>query len=131
VKIANQRFTSIKNDFCLVFEKQGEITEVAEDTNILSVGYSFLGLNEVKDMDKPRAIDIIGVVLRVDDVASCMLRSGVAKDKRMVTICDESNLTIQACFWGETTHLFDNCTDHPVIAIKNVRVVEFLGRSLN
>lgn len=34
VKIANQRFTSIKNDFCLVFDRQAEIVEVPEDASI-------------------------------------------------------------------------------------------------
>jgi replication factor A1 len=31
VKMANQKYTSIKNDFCIVFDRNSEIKEVADD----------------------------------------------------------------------------------------------------
>ena len=34
VKMANKRFTSIKNDFCIVFEKNAQIIEVEDDLSI-------------------------------------------------------------------------------------------------
>lgn len=34
VKMANKRFTSIKNDFCIVFEKNTQISEVVDDGSI-------------------------------------------------------------------------------------------------
>ena len=34
VKLANQRFATVKNDFCLVFDRQAEIKEVADDDSI-------------------------------------------------------------------------------------------------
>lgn len=34
VKMANKRFTSIKNDFCIVFEKNAQIVEVEDDGSI-------------------------------------------------------------------------------------------------
>ena len=49
----------------------------------------------------------------------------------MISICDESGLVIQACFWAEQAHAFDNLPDNPVIATKNIRVVEYGGRTLN
>ena len=53
------------------------------------------------------------------------------KDKRMVSITDESGYVIQACFWQEQAHAFDSLPDFPVIAVKNIRVVEYGGRTLN
>ena len=35
VKMANKRFTSVNNDFCLVFEKTATIVEVEDDGTIL------------------------------------------------------------------------------------------------
>lgn len=102
-----------------------------DDGSIQSKGFSFLSLTDIKEMDKPRAVDLIGVVVKVEEMATIMLRSGVAKDKRMVHIADESGMTIQACFWSDMAHSLDNICDNPVIAIKNIRVVEFHGRSLN
>ena len=66
VKIANQRFTSIKNDFCLVFDKQGDITEVPDDESIKAKGFSFLNLTEIKALERTRAVDVIGIVCKVD-----------------------------------------------------------------
>jgi hypothetical protein len=34
VKMANKKFTSIKNDFCIVFEKNAQIIEVEDDLSI-------------------------------------------------------------------------------------------------
>lgn len=34
VKMANKRFTSVKNDFCIVFEKNASICEVEDDGSI-------------------------------------------------------------------------------------------------
>lgn len=47
VKIANQRFSSIKNDFCLVFDRNAEITEVPNDESIKEKGYCFTNLDEL------------------------------------------------------------------------------------
>lgn len=34
VKIANQKYTSIKNDYCIVFDRNSEITQAEDDTKI-------------------------------------------------------------------------------------------------
>lgn len=34
VKMANQKYTSIKNDYSIVFDKQSEIEEVDDDASI-------------------------------------------------------------------------------------------------
>jgi len=68
VKLSNQRYTSIKNDFCLVFDKQGEIVEIPEDESIKYKGFSFLNMLEIKALDKTRAIDVIGVVCAVEPI---------------------------------------------------------------
>ena len=47
VKLANQRFATVKNDFCLVFDKNAEITEVPDDTSIKEKGYNFTTLADI------------------------------------------------------------------------------------
>jgi len=34
VKIANKKYTSIKNDFCITFDKNSEIEEIDDDNKI-------------------------------------------------------------------------------------------------
>ena len=41
VKMANKRFTSIKNDFCIVFEKTAQIIEVEDDNTIALRAFEF------------------------------------------------------------------------------------------
>ena len=48
VKIANKRFTSIKNDFTIIFGNETEIKECGEDQAILKNGFCFTKLDDIK-----------------------------------------------------------------------------------
>ena len=39
--MANRRFTSIKNDVCIVFEKNAQINEVEDDGSIAAQAFDF------------------------------------------------------------------------------------------
>jgi replication factor A1 len=41
VKMANKKFTAIKNDFCLIFEKNAKIVETEDDGTIASLDSAF------------------------------------------------------------------------------------------
>jgi hypothetical protein len=47
VKLANKKFTSIKNDYCLTFDQNADILEAEEDNQIKKQGYSFVGLKAI------------------------------------------------------------------------------------
>lgn len=47
VKLANQRFATVKNDFCIVFDKNAEINEVPDDTSIELKGYNFVKICDI------------------------------------------------------------------------------------
>lgn len=65
-----------------------------DDESIKAKGFSFLTMPEIKALEKTRAIDVIGVVCKVDPMNSCTLKSGQTKDKRMISIVDESGLIV-------------------------------------
>ena len=44
VKLANKKFTSIKNDYCLTFDQNADVAEAEEDGQIKKQGLSFVGL---------------------------------------------------------------------------------------
>ena len=50
VKIANKKFTSIKNDYCLTFDMNGDIQEVEDDAQIKKQGFAFVGIKAIQDM---------------------------------------------------------------------------------
>ena len=47
VKMANQRFATVKNDFCIVFDRNADIQEVPDDTSIDQKGYNFTTLEQI------------------------------------------------------------------------------------
>jgi hypothetical protein len=45
--MANKRFTSIKNDFCIVFEKNAQIVEVEDDGSIAEQAFDFTNIRGI------------------------------------------------------------------------------------
>ena len=50
VKLANKRFTSIKNDYCLTFSKDSICEKCADDEEIQSVSFTFTGLDRIEEL---------------------------------------------------------------------------------
>ena len=50
VKMANKRFTSIDNDYCIVFSKESKVEKCADDVDIQSNSYNFTGLEDINDI---------------------------------------------------------------------------------
>ena len=84
VKIANKKFTSIKNDYCLTLSDQTVITEVLEDAKITQSGFSFTGLREIEDIVDTCTLDVIGVIMDVQPTVSIMTKSGLNSPKRFL-----------------------------------------------
>ena len=63
VKMANQKYTSIKNDFCIVFDRNSVIEEVENDKAISSQGFSFVTLDEINEFEQSRTVDVIGIIM--------------------------------------------------------------------
>ena len=101
VKIANKKFTSIKNDYCLTLSDQTVITEVLEDAKITQSGFSFTGLREIEDIVDTCTLDVIGVIMDVQPTVSIMTKSGLSKEKLSFIIADESNNSIGLTLWSE------------------------------
>jgi replication factor A1 len=65
IKIANQKFTSIKNDHCIIFDQGSEIEEVKEDKKIATQGFCFTKIKLIEDLQPGNTLDILGIVLKV------------------------------------------------------------------
>jgi len=68
VKMANQKYTSIKNDFCIVFDRNSEIEEAEDTDNIQVQGFSFTTIDEINDFEQMRTVDAIGVITNVTPI---------------------------------------------------------------
>jgi hypothetical protein len=46
------------------------------------------------------SVDVVGVITEVMQTSSIQLKSGENKDKRSLTIADESGLSVMMTLWG-------------------------------
>ncbi len=130
VKMANKRFTSIDNDYCISFHKESKVEACEEDDDIKSVNFNFSSLSDIEQMVQSRTVDVIGVILDVGQTSSINTRDGKSRQKRTLTIGDESNVCIGVTLWGQVAEAHPYSTGQ-VMALKNCRVSDYNGKSLN
>ena len=82
VKLANKRFTSIKNDYCITFDDHTVVEACDEDRAIKADGYTFTSLESIEAMVGSQTIDVIGVILDLGITGSINLKDGSSRDKR-------------------------------------------------
>ena len=100
VKIANKKFTSIKNDYCLTLGYETVVEKAEEDLKIQENGFSFTSINEIENFIQAVNIDVIGVILDVQPVSQIQTRDGTSRDRRSLVLGDESNVSIGLTLWG-------------------------------
>lgn len=91
VKVANQKFTSIRNDYCVTFSPFSEITATSEDSQISKTAFSFVTLKEIEHIGEGKSLDLVGVVVSISDATSFSLKNGGTKDKRDYVLLDNSD----------------------------------------
>lgn len=131
VKMANKKFTSIKNDFCLTFGFETEIQEVNEDAGIQQNAFSFTRIDQIIDCPNMTTVDVIGVAMDIGQLASIKMKSGDSRDKLNIVIADESNRSIAVTVWGDLCMTAAGWQRGEIIAFKACRVSDYNGKTLN
>lgn len=133
VKVANTKFTTIKNDYSLTFTPYSDITSVADDKSIDKVVFNFSTLKETKAKGEGKSLDLVGVVLSISEICEINLKTGGTKSKRDYIVADNSEdggLKVMVTLWGKSAEV-DNIQPGEVIAFKGLRVTNFKGLTLN
>jgi ssDNA-binding replication factor A large subunit len=134
VKIANQKFTSIKNDYCITFSPYSDIKKMDDDSKIRKVAFSFSTLDEITRKGEGKSLDFIGIVVGSTEVSSINLKSGSTKDKKDYELIDDSGnnetMKITVTLWGTPArkHNFGNGT---IVAFKGLKITNYKGMTLN
>lgn len=129
--MANKRFTSIKNDFTITFEEHANIQEQNDDGSIAAQAFEFVAIKDIQDEQANRTIDLCCLVAEVSEADTIKLKSGAEKLRRQVTLADDSNCAIGLTIWGSMCDKLTESDVGKVVAIKGVRVSDYLGKSLN
>lgn len=104
VKMANRKFSSINNDYCLNFNQYSEIKEVKDSGDIKNTGFDFITLDQVKEMMQVQTIDLLGVITSTGDVDIQKFKNGDSKPKRVIELVDntgESGYSVSLTIWGD------------------------------
>jgi replication factor A1 len=67
--MANKRYTSIKNDFCLTLGNETEIQECPEDIKITNSGFAFTKIEGLKELPQNSTVDVIGVIFEISPLS--------------------------------------------------------------
>ena len=132
VKMANKKFTSVRNDYCLIFDKRSVIDPASDDGAICRQAFDFTPIAELRDAFQKKSIDAIGVVIQCEEKEQIKLKSGQQKSRKHITIVDDSMCSICLTVWGDTMcdKLF-NLKLGDLFACKSVTISDFNGKSLN
>ena len=77
-------------------------------------------------------MDFIGIVHHITPVVTINTKSGIKKEKRTISMADQTGMSINLTMWGDQTTMIDfNDNAHPVIAFKGVKISSYGGKSLN
>ena len=103
VKMANTKYSCIKNDYTIIFDRNCVIELAKDDARIKSQGFSFVTLEEINGFEQQRTVDMAGVILNVGPVSLFQPKdqSRPAKDKRSLTLADDTGHQIQLTLWGK------------------------------
>ncbi len=91
VKMANRKFTSIDNDYCIYFSNTSAIHKLEDDGQIKENGYAFRSIKDANDMPVGSALDIVAVVQGADEPQELNTRAGEVLKKMTIYIIDDGN----------------------------------------
>ena len=130
--MANKKFTSVQNDYCITFEMKSLIEPASDDGSISMHSFDFVSIGKLKDMFQKKTLDVVGIVINAEQKESIKLKSGESKARKYIEIVDDSLYSIGVTLWGD--NLCDqqyNLQVGDLLAIKSARLSDFNGKSLN
>ncbi|EIW84857.1 replication factor-A protein 1 [Coniophora puteana RWD-64-598 SS2] len=130
VNLAKKKFSNIQNDYELSLEKNTEVEECLDTTNLPTIKYNFISLGELESLAKDVNCDVIGIVKEAGPLSEITSKTNRTIPKRELTIVDKSQFSVRMTLWGKQAELY-SAEDQPVIAFKGVKVGDYGGRSLS
>ncbi|KAF8558347.1 replication factor-A protein 1 [Imleria badia] len=131
INLAKKKFSNVQNDYEMTLEKNSEIEECVDTTNLPMIRYNFIPLSTLETLQKDATCDVIGIVKEVGPLGEVISKaSNKSVAKRDLTIVDKSLYSVRMTIWGRQAETFA-ADDLPVVAFKGVKVGDFGGRSLS
>lgn len=131
VQASNKKFNHLSHPYELALEKDSEIIECFDTSNVPKLHFNFVKLNQIQNLEPNSSVDVIGALKHVNESFQIIAKStGKPFDRRNITIVDDTGFAIDVGLWNQTAINF-NIPEGSIIAFKNCKVQDFNGRSLS
>jgi replication factor A1 len=131
VNLAKKKFSNVQNDYEITLEKNSEVEECVDTTNLPMIKYNFVPLSSLETLQKDAICDVIGIVKEVGPLAEVIIKAtNKSVAKRDLAIVDKSLYSVRMTIWGRQAETY-TADDLPVVAFKGVKVGDFGGRNLS
>ncbi|UZJ52680.1 hypothetical protein CBS101457_002000 [Exobasidium rhododendri] len=140
VAIARKKFSNLSNEYELTFERDTQITECADTSDVPEVKYDFRALELLEGVEPKQTCDVLAIVLSVGELSEIISKASQKPiPKRELTLVDQTNRVVKLTLWGKNAETYGTPSGHiecgegknPIIAFKGVSVSDFGGRSLS
>jgi len=136
VKMANKRFSSIPNDYCLILNEHASV-ELAEDeeVEIADLIFEFTPIEKLVGRETMLTIDFIGVVHEDMGTKEINTKTGTVRHVRTVLLVDDSKLAntesdgvaaVELNIWGDSSDRYQ-FPKGEIIGVKRCRTSEYRG----
>ncbi|KAH9999767.1 replication factor-a protein [Xylariaceae sp. FL0662B] len=131
VTLAKKQFSTLPNDYELVFERDTVIEKAEDQSSVPQVRFNFVNIQDLHSVEKDSVVDVIGVLKEVGEVSQITAKTtGKPYDKRELTLVDDSQFSVRVTIWGKTATSFSGQPES-IVVFKGVKVSDFGGRSLS
>ncbi|KAI0748563.1 replication factor-a protein [Daedaleopsis nitida] len=128
VNLAKKKFSNVNNEYELYLERNTEIEECLDVTDVPAVKFNFVEINKLEEIAPDTNCDIIGVVKDVGDLTTITSKASNKEiPKRELNVVDRSGFSVRVTLWGKQAEQYQ-ATDQPVIAFKGAKVGTFNGQ---
>ena len=130
VQASKKKFNHLSHPYELSLERDSEVTECFDTSNVPKLHFNFVKLNQVQNLEPNAIVDVIGALKTVNESYQITAKStGKAFERRNITIVDETGFAIDVGLWNSTAVDFST-PEGAIIAFKSCKVQDFNGRSL-
>ena len=121
VKNANKAYSKLNNDYELTFKDNGTFDLCDDDSDIPTINYNFVGINDLNSVSRDTYCDVIGVCKSSGDLVDLQTKAGKNLTKREIVLMDRTATCVSLTLWGNTAQNF-NGVGNPIVAAKNAKV---------
>jgi replication factor A1 len=125
IKPRDTRFQRGSGEYEITFGTETEIIPSADDGSVGQAPVKVVSLSGLDRCPPESTVDLIGIVKRVEPVASLNTRVGTRK-KRTILLVDQTGAA-EVTLWGDDTELVREEQIEQPILIRSARITEFRG----